>query len=303
MALTYVGSAIAGCGDSANRIVTGQVPNGGQVGGLETDFSTSTIVENASNGFQFRLEPLEDSLRAFDQNGQLRFQLGGDNPLLNYPLGADGSSDGHSFVASYGNSEIVILDANGEVATRVGEQERLLYPSDVAFRQQSGELFVADSLNHRVVVYDKEGTHLRSFGTAGEGIGELNAPGSVELALDDTLWVVELGNQRLQRFSPQGQSLQRVGSYGTDPGEFLGLSGLGVDPENGDLYVCDQITGCITIFNSRGEFDFRFRVLGDDGELASVIDISVDEENIYLYLAEGVTVYDDPAFAEELVVS
>lgn len=307
MALTYVGSAIVGCGDSDSYVVTAPGPNGGQVGGLGTASSTTTITENATNGFQFQLQPLDDSLRALDANGQVRFSLDAaaapTDSVLNFPQAADSGPDGRSYVVSSGDSQVVLFDADGRVQTRLGDAEGLLYPSDVAFHSESGELFVADPLNHRVVIYDANGTFLRTFGTVGEEPGQLNGPGAIDLAADGTLWVADLGNQRLQRFSRQGESLQVVGGYGTDPGQFLSLSDVAVDPENGDLYTCDQVTGCITIFDSRGNFDFRFRVLDDNGQLASVIDISVDEEAIYLYLADNATVYDDLAFADELVVS
>lgn len=309
MVLTCVGSAVAGCGDSSSDYVAvGSSPNSGQVGVLETSSSTTTIVENASDGFQFQLQPLDGSLRALDADGGVRFALEAtgslEDAVLNLPLAADSGADGRSYVLSTGDSEVVLFDSGGQVAARIGNQEELLYPGGLAFHRPTGQLFVADTLNHRVVVYNGSGVFLRAFGEQGRAAGQLNGPTTVKIAIDgDSLWVVDAGSQRLQRFSLDGEPLQVVGGYGTEPGQFLGLSDLAVDPENGDLYASDSVTGCVTVLDARGDFDFRFRVIDDQGAYASILGVSVDEESIYLYLADDATAVDDPAFAGELVVS
>lgn len=60
----------------------------------------------------------------------------------------------------------------------------------------------------------------------------------------------------------------------------------------------------VVVYSQDGTFLRHFGTLGTESEQlngpASVEEISVDEESIYLYLAEGTTVYEHPAFAEEL---
>lgn len=296
LALGYAVSFLPGCGDSQDF---GAPQGASGPTGLDTSRSSTTLTEFGSNGFRYGVSPLDNSVTAFDSQNQPLFTL---DQNLNLPVAADSDAAGRTYLANYGDSRIEILDRQGLRVGSLGEAEGLLYPSDVAYHPASEELFVADSAGHRILVYGSDGAFLRSFGQLGSAAAEFNSPAAIELDLEGLLWIVDSGNRRLQQVSRQGEPRKQVGTYGKALGQFLSLSGLGLDPTNGELYACDPETGFITVFDAQGEPDFRFRVRGEDGEtLISPGEVTVDEENIYIYYEDDAAVFPDPAFEDERI--
>lgn len=85
----------------------------------------------------------------------------------------------------------------------------------------SGTIFVLDRLAREVKVFGRDGSFIRTFGTAGGGPGELGQnAGPILLAGGDTLVVPDPSNQRVNLYAPDGTS---IGSYRWNP---LGEEGL-----------------------------------------------------------------------------
>ena len=77
------------------------------------------------------------------------------------------------------------------------------------------------------------------------------------IALDskDNIYVVDMGNYRIQNFNQMGQYLQTIGRKGQGPGEFQGPLGICVDVQN-NLYVLEYKR--MHIFNESGEYQRSF---------------------------------------------
>jgi len=67
------------------------------------------------------------------------------------------------------------------------------------------------------------------WGTAGGGAGQLSRPYGIARDALGNLWVVEAGNQRVQRFSATGDSLKIVDRGGRGGGQFNNPTGVGID--------------------------------------------------------------------------
>ena len=78
-------------------------------------------------------------------------------------------------------------------------------PSDVA--ANSKQLYVVDGGNHRIVVFDKQGNHLFSFGTYGNGQGQFNYPVGIFVS-STRIYVADSGNHRVQIFNLDGKYIQ-----------------------------------------------------------------------------------------------
>jgi DNA-binding beta-propeller fold protein YncE len=113
-------------------------------------------------------------------------------------------------------------------------------------------LFVTDYGNHRVQVFDAiNGEFVHIIGsTGGYGPGQFNGPLGLSLHQSLTggatlLFVGDNGNNRVQVFNAiTGTYIREIGTGGgTHPGQFNGIYGLCVQPENtkshGMLYVAD----------------------------------------------------------------
>jgi sugar lactone lactonase YvrE len=107
----------------------------------------------------------------------------------------------------------------------------------------------------------KEGSF--AFETAFGGMGGPSSEGKFELPNDadvDTagnVWVADTGNDRVEKFSGQGQFLKKVGSYGTGAGQLRQPAGITMDP-SGNAWVADTANNRIVEFNSAGSFVAAF---------------------------------------------
>lgn len=105
-------------------------------------------------------------------------------------------------------------------------------PADVAVGP-NGDIFVADgeSSNTRIVKYSRDGTFLTSWGTKGDGPGQLATPHSIVMDSRGRLLVANRGNKRIEIFSQQGAYLGQIKSTMTPYGLFV--------TRDGTLYVAD----------------------------------------------------------------
>ena len=77
-------------------------------------------------------------------------------------------------------------------------------------------------------------------------------PADINLDGEGNLYVLDAGNHRIQKLSPEGQFLDSFGRKGQGPGEFQFMSSLVLD-EGGNIWVTDLSTKRIKVLNSSGE--------------------------------------------------
>jgi hypothetical protein len=107
------------------------------------------------------------------------------------------------------------------------------------------------------------------FGSAGSGNGQFGAPGSstnlgsTGIAVNQTgaggvsggdLYVVDSVNNRIERFTADGDFIATFGSAGTGGGQFNIPQGVAVDPNSGAVYVTDRENRRIQKFTAQGNF-------------------------------------------------
>jgi DNA-binding beta-propeller fold protein YncE len=63
-----------------------------------------------------------------------------------------------------------------------------------------GNVYATDRLGSRVVMFSPAGNLLTQWGTFGNGDGEFNVPGAIDVGPDGTLYVLEVDGNRVQRF-------------------------------------------------------------------------------------------------------
>jgi len=79
-------------------------------------------------------------------------------------------------------------------------------PVDIAL-DKNDNVYIVDSALHCIKVFDSGGRFIREIGRRGQGPGDTLAPSHIAIAPDDTIWVLEYGNRRIQVFSETGTSL------------------------------------------------------------------------------------------------
>jgi len=128
------------------------------------------------------------------------------------------------------------------------------YPTNVT-QAKNGDIYVSDGYgNCRVHVFDPEGRLKFSWGEPGNAPGCFCLPHSLRFDADETLYVCDRENNRVQLFDKDGHFLDQWNC-------FLRPADLFVDDDNGLIYVAeckrsnafDGEPSRVTIVNKKGE--------------------------------------------------
>ena len=93
--------------------------------------------------------------------------------------------------------------------------------------------------------------------TAGSGDGGFDGPSGIAIDPEDTLYIVDSRNHRVQKFTTDGEFLSTWGSLGSAEGQFNSPWGITIDQE-GDVYVADHKNHRVQKFTPDGEFITQF---------------------------------------------
>ena len=243
----------------------------------------------------------------------IAIQEGTDNVYISNGRGLN--PDG-SFNPDLGN-RVEIFDPEGNYIGSVGSggtgPGEFDEPSALEFSPNNGNLYVGDVFNNRINQYDAEGNFIRSFG---EGLfGELIegraffGPSGITFDEEGNVYIGDFSNDRILKFTEDGELLDTIGSSGTEPGEFQGPAGVRISPTSGNLFVTDQFNNRVQILTPEGESLLVFGEQGvAPGQFNQPIGVEVDEEeNIFVadsinsrvqvFDSEGnlLTTYGEPA--------
>lgn len=123
----------------------------------------------------------------------------------------------------------------------------------------AGNIWVPDSGHDRFQIFSPDGAFLESWGAAGGGDGQftfanqLYPMAAVAFAPAGAFYVVDSGNDRIQKFGPDRSFLLTWGGEGSGPGQFKAPDGIAVDRE-GRVYVTDDQRQDVQVFDDQGHF-------------------------------------------------
>ncbi len=89
------------------------------------------------------------------------------------------------------------------------------------------------------------------WGSNGAGEGQFSGPHGIEVDADGNVYVVDTGNNRIQKFTSDGMLLMTWGSLGAGDGQFNHPHGVGIGPK-GNLYVSETGNNRVQKFKSDG---------------------------------------------------
>jgi streptogramin lyase len=115
--------------------------------------------------------------------------------------------------------------------------------------------------------------YLGEWGGTGSGPGQFSTPTGVATNVPSEVYVVDSGNNRVERFTETGEYLGAFGGPGATPGSFSSPSGIAIDEDN-FVYVADQGNARVQKFGPNGEF---LALIGS-GLFASPSDVAVDPD-------------------------
>ena len=113
-------------------------------------------------------------------------------------------------------------------------------------------------MNHRVQRFTRDGQHLQSISAGqGSGPGEMNMPWGVAADEAGDVYVADWRNDRVQKFTADGEFVLEFGSSGDEKGQFNRPASVAVDA-HGDIYVSDWLNDRVQMFNADGRFVEQF---------------------------------------------
>ncbi len=91
-----------------------------------------------------------------------------------------------------------------------------------------------------------------TFGNRGSGVGQFFAPGDIALDKEGNIYVLDTGNNRVQKFDPGGNFLMWFGGAGKEEGKFNNPSSIAVD-DSGNIYISDTTNNRVQKFDPGGD--------------------------------------------------
>ncbi len=200
----------------------------GAVGGLKMDpdgkhlWAIVRCTPDAPYGYEC-LDSKLDSVLKFDMDGNVVASFGGG--LIIWPHGMDVDADGNVWVA------------DSVAPDRTPEGNR-------------GQQVIKFSPTGKVLM------HLGTPGKVGNDHTHFNAPSDVAVLPNGDILVGDGhavdGNNRIVKYSPDGNYLMEWGKTGYGPGEFRGVHDMAID-SRGRVFVADRANNRIEVFDDQGK--------------------------------------------------
>ncbi len=179
-------------------------------------------------------------------------------------------STGNLYVADLGNQGVEEFSPAGRFLTSWrtwGPSHRLSGPVCLAIAQ-NGTIYVPDLQGDKVSAWtppEAGAAHLvyaSQIGSAGSGNGQFSTPIDPAFDGEGDLFVTDLGNNRVEKFSPSGAYVSSFGSGGSGNGQFNGPGGIAINQSTKYIYVADTSNARIEQFTLSGSF---VRAFGTEG--------------------------------------
>jgi DNA-binding beta-propeller fold protein YncE len=148
-----------------------------------------------------------------------------------------------------------------------------------------------DDINHINTLYgcssQEEYSFISKWGTSGSGNLQFDRPGGIAVDSSGNVYVAEMGNHRIQKFTSNGNYITKWGSFAVDyppaNGQFRGPADVAVD-SSGNVYVADAMNSRIQKFSSNGTFITKWGSFGSgNGQFDFPAGVAVDSSgNVYV---------------------
>ena len=170
-------------------------------------------------------------------HGKTRTVTGSGNGAMPKPINITIDMDGTRYVTDTQRNAILVFNRDDRFMRTLGAPDQFK-PIDVAI--VNDRLYLTDLLHNKIQVLDKQsGEILSTFGEAGSEAGQLFHPTNLAIGPDETLYVSDTTNFRIQHFTLEGEFIREIGQIGVSPGQFARPKGIALDRE-GRIYVVDS---------------------------------------------------------------
>lgn len=237
--------------------------------GLDVDESGNLFVADAMTGKVFRFSP--------DGRG-LEFEKPASGEIYPIDLSVFGA---FVYVLDYSSNRLLRYDQEGtylDILISFSVYDRL-QPVSVT-GTGGGGLITTDLKNHGLTIWTPLMDLEYAWNEYGWAEGALDRPIKAIMLPDERIAVSELGNRRVQLFSPSGQYESLLSLPGGD--EFKSPRSLCCDRQ-GNIFVADTEAGRVYIFSAGGELEGDIDIFEGEGISPSAVAVGWNDD---LYVAD-----------------
>jgi DNA-binding beta-propeller fold protein YncE len=207
---------------------------------------------------------------------------GSGNGRMQRPIIVAFDTDGTKYVTDAARNQVLVYNRSDSFVAAYGAKDEFK-PVDIAIA--GDRLYVVDIAHHEVRVLDKRTGKLQ-FKFGQNDINKenlLHQPTNLAIGRDGDIYVVETGNFRVSRFTPEGKVVRHFGEAGQSPGQFARPKGIAID-RAGRMYVGDAAFQNVQIFDAEGRVLMAF---GQPGEGSPGLNlpagIAIDYDDVVLF--------------------
>jgi DNA-binding beta-propeller fold protein YncE len=197
--------------------------------------------------YYFSLEdqesPLEHIVQKYDKSGHLQhewsYETGYGFPSYFYDFEVENIDENtvHFYVIDdWGHYRKYIARTNTDKLVLEYQKKLDFTPGGLAYDPSDETTYISDSKNNCIKKYNK--TNLVEIIGKQED-SELNNPGNIEI-YKDYLFIVDKGNNRIQKWTKNGEVISIYGKFGADAGEFINPFDICINDTDELVYVSDM---------------------------------------------------------------
>jgi DNA-binding beta-propeller fold protein YncE len=165
------------------------------------------------------------------------------------PVDCAVDEDKNLYITSFSLGRISKIDPNGNgIASYTPSLKSMLYGIDTF----GGRVAVSDYKQDRVYLLGRDLGKIKTFGNPGSGDGQFHGPMGLSYDKNGSLYVVDSGNNRVQKFDEDGNFILKFGEPGDDGGCLDGPTAVAALKDR--VYITDTGNKRIACFDDSGNF-------------------------------------------------